>query len=84
MQQPNPTENEFAPVSWSDTTIQMFSPHKLIVESATMIFIISFLLLNVMILIWKGPTLDPVVSMLGLFAVFATLALAIKQYASFR
>jgi len=81
---PNPTDNEFKGVSWSDTTIQMFSPHKLIVESATMIFIISFLLLNVMILVWKGPTLDPVVSMLGLFAVFATLALAIKQYASFR
>ena len=81
---PNHTENEFKPVSWTDTTIQMFSPHKILVESATMIFIISFLLLNMMILVWKGPTLDPVVSMLGLFAVFATLALAIKQYASFR
>lgn len=81
---PNPVENEFSPTTWTNTTIQMLSPHKLLVESATMIFIISFLLLNVMVLIWKGPTLDPVTSMLGLFAVFATLALAIKQYASFR
>ena len=81
---PNPVENEFSPTTWTNTPIQMLSPHTLLVESATMLFSISFVLLNVLVLIWKGPTLDPVTSMLSLFAVFATLAIAIKQYASFR
>ena len=66
------------------TTLAMFSPKKILVESATMIFIIAFMLLDIVILAFKGPTLDPMESMLALVLLFVTFLVAGRQYASFR
>jgi flagellar biogenesis protein FliO len=62
----------------------MFSPNKILVESSTMIFIIAFMLFNMVILLYFGRTMTPSQSMLGLVALFLTFVLAGRQYASFR
>ena len=64
--------------------VAMFSPNKILVESATMIFIIAFMLLDIAILMWKGPTMTPTQSMMGLVGLFITFLVAGRQYASFR
>ncbi len=66
------------------TTVAMFSPNKILVESATMIFIIAFMLLDVVILLYKGPSMSPTQSMLALVGLFVVFLLAGRQYASFR
>ena len=66
------------------TTLAMFSPKKILVESATMIFIIAFMLMDIVILAFKGPTMQPMESMLCLLLLFATFLIAGRQYASFR
>ncbi len=66
------------------TTLAMFSPKKILVESATMIFIISFMLLDIVILAFKGPEMQPMESMMALLLLFATFLIAGRQYASFR
>ena len=66
------------------TTVAMFSPNKILVESATMIFIIAFMLLDVVILLYKGPSMSPPQSMLALVGLFVVFLLAGRQYASFR
>ena len=66
------------------TTVAMFSPNKILVESATMIFIIAFMLLDVVILLYKGPSMSPTQSMLALDGLFVVFLLAGRQYASFR
>jgi len=68
----------------TDTTMEMFSPNKMLVESATMIFIISFMLLITSVMLWKGPTMDPTWSMIAIMGVFLTFFLAVRQYAAFR
>jgi len=68
----------------ADTTMEMFAPNKMLVESATMIFIISFMLLITSIMLWKGPSMDPTFSMVAIFGVFFTFFLAVRQYAAFR
>jgi len=65
-------------------SVSMFSPNKIMVESATMIFIISFMLFNIVILLYYGSTMTPAQSMLGLVGLFLTFVLAGRQYASFR
>ena len=67
-----------------DTTIQMLSPNKMMVESATMIFILAFMLFNIVILIYKGPTMSPTQSMLLLMGLMLTFVIAGRTYASFR
>ena len=62
----------------------MFSPNKIMVESATMIFILSFMLFNMVILLYYGATMTPAQSMLGLVGLFLTFVIAGRQYASFR
>tara|TARA_R110000787_G_scaffold155027_2_gene268739 strand:+ start:1389 stop:1640 length:252 start_codon:yes stop_codon:yes gene_type:complete len=64
--------------------VAMFSPNKILVESATMIFIIAFMLLNIVVLIYKGPELGSTESMIGVMALFVTFLIAGRQYASFR
>lgn len=64
--------------------VSMFSPNKIMVESATMIFILAFMLFNMVILIYKGNDLSPVEAMMGLIGLFVTFVLAGRQYASFR
>ena len=66
------------------TTVAMFSPNKILVESSTMIFIIAFMLLDIAILIWKGPTMTSTQSLVGLVGLFVTFMVAGRQYASFR
>ena len=66
------------------TTLAMFSPKKILVESATMIFIIAFMLMDIVILAFKGPTMQPMESVLCLLLLFATFLIAGRQYASFR
>jgi hypothetical protein len=68
----------------ADTTMEMFAPNKMLVESATMIFIISFMLLITSVMLWKGPSMDPTFSMIAIFGVFFTFFLAVRQYAAFR
>tara|TARA_Y100001973_G_C5129580_1_gene297000 strand:+ start:449 stop:709 length:261 start_codon:yes stop_codon:yes gene_type:complete len=67
-----------------DTTMEMFAPNKMLVESATMIFIIAFSLLITSVMLWKGPSMDPTFSMLAIFGLFFTFFLAVRQYAAFR
>jgi hypothetical protein len=67
-----------------DTTIQMLSPNKIMVESATMIFILAFMLFNMVILIYKGPSMSPTQSMLLLMGLMLTFVVAGRTYASFR
>tara|TARA_R110002020_G_scaffold53854_5_gene150266 strand:- start:5829 stop:6065 length:237 start_codon:yes stop_codon:yes gene_type:complete len=64
--------------------VSMFSPNKIMVESATMIFILAFMLFNMVILIYKGNDMSPVEAMMGLIGLFVTFVLAGRQYASFR
>ena len=64
--------------------VSMFSPNKIMVESATMIFIISFMLFNMAVLLYYGASMSPAQSMLGLVGLFLTFVIAGRQYASFR
>ena len=68
----------------ADTTMEMFAPNKMLVERATMIFIIAFMLLLTSVMLWKGPSMDPTFSMVAIFGVFFTFFLAVRQYAAFR
>jgi hypothetical protein len=71
-------------VSWSSATIDILSPKKLLVESATMIYIISFILFSFTVLVWKGPALGTSAVMAMFFGLILTGTIAIRQYASFR
>jgi len=71
-------------VSWSSATIDILSPKKLLVESATMIYIIAFILFSMVILVWKGPALGTSAVMAMFFGLILTGTIAIRQYASFR
>ena len=64
--------------------VSMFSPNKIMVESATMIFILAFMLFNIVILLYYNSSLTPAQSMLGLVGLFLTFVVAGRQYASFR
>lgn len=71
-------------VNWTSTTLDILSPKKMLVESATMIFILAFMLFSLVILIWKGPTLGTGEMMAMFFGLILTVTIAIRQYASFR
>jgi positive regulator of sigma E activity len=71
-------------VSWSSATLDIMSPKKMIVESATMIYIIAFMLFSFVILVWKGPSLGTGEMMAMFFGLILTKDIAIRQYASFR
>tara|TARA_R100000081_G_C4652695_1_gene83583 strand:- start:175 stop:447 length:273 start_codon:yes stop_codon:yes gene_type:complete len=89
---PNPAERKMAEAYQSEftglnpmhTTMQMFSPNRLLVESATMIFIIAFGLFLGLTLIWKGSTLESTTLAFVMMGVFLTFFIAVRQYASFR
>jgi len=71
-------------VSWSSATVDILSPKKMLVESATMIYIIAFMMFTLVILIWKGPHLGTGEMMALFFGLILTTTLAIRQYAAFR
>lgn len=67
-----------------DTTVQFMSPNKMLVESATMIFIISFMLAMFVMLVWRGSSLSSTQVMFSVFGLFFTFGIAVRQFASFR
>jgi len=71
-------------VNWSATTVGLMSPNKMLVESATMIFILAFMLFSMVMLVWKGPSLGTGEMMAMFFGLILTATLAIRQYAAFR
>jgi len=71
-------------VNWTSTTLDILSPKKMLVESATMIFILAFMLFSLTILLWKGPSLGTGEMMAMFFGLILTVTIAIRQYASFR
>jgi len=71
-------------VSISSATLDILSPKKMIVESATMIYIIAFILFSLVVLVWKGPALGTSAVMAMFFGLILTGTIAIRQYASFR
>ncbi len=71
-------------VNWSSAMVDMFSPKVMLVESATMIFIIAFMLFSLTMLIWKGPSLGTGEMMAMFFGLLLTMTIAIRQYAAFR
>ena len=71
-------------VSLSSATLDILSPKKFIVESATMIYIIAFILFSLVVLVWKGPSLGTSAVMAMFFGLILTGTIAIRQYASFR
>ncbi len=71
-------------VSWSSATLDIMSPKKMIVESATMIYIIAFMLFSFVILVWKGPSLGTGEMMAMFLGLILPTTIAIRQYASFR
>ena len=66
------------------TTVEFMSPNKMLVESATMIFIISFMLAMFVMLVWRGSELTSSQVLMGAFGLLFTFAIAVRQFASFR
>jgi len=77
-------ETQGPSVNVYSTTVDFFSPNKMLVESVTMIYIIAFMLMMLVIFAWRGPSLSPTQMMLGFFGLIFTSSVAIRQYASFR
>ena len=71
-------------VNWANTLDAFVSPNKMLVESATMIFIIAFMLFSLVTLIWRGQNLNATEMMMGFFGLIFTMSVAIRQFASFR
>ena len=65
-------------------TVELLSPNKMLVESATMIYILSFMLALFVMLIWKGSSLTSGQVLLGALGLMFTLSIAVRQFASFR
>ncbi len=71
-------------VDWASQTVGILSPNKMLVESATMIYILSFMMFSMVMLIWKGPSLGTGEMMAMFFGLLLTMSIAIRQYAAFR
>ena len=71
-------------MNWASASVDLFSPRKMLVESATMIYIITFTLVSFVILVWKGASLTAGQMMSAFFGLILTFSVAIRQFASFR
>ena len=71
-------------INWASSTVDLLSPNKMLVESATMIFILAFMMFSLTVLIWKGPTLGTGEMMAMFFGLILTVTIAVRQYAAFR
>ena len=71
-------------VDWATQSVAILSPNKMLVESATMIYILSFMMFSLVMLIWKGPSLGTGEMMAMFFGLLLTMSIAIRQYAAFR
>ena len=67
-----------------NATGMIMSPNKMLVESATMIFIISFMLAMFVMLVWRGSSLSSTQVLMGAFGLIFTFGIAVRQFASFR
>ena len=67
-----------------DMSVQFISPNKMLVESATMIFIIAFLLCCFTVLVARGSSLNSNQLLAGVLGLMLTFTIAVRQYASFR
>jgi|11_taG_2_1085331.scaffolds.fasta_scaffold04145_3 positive regulator of sigma E activity len=65
-------------------TVELLSPNKMLVESATMIYILSFMIAIFVMLVWKGSSLSSGQVLLGALGLMFTLSIAVRQFASFR
>lgn len=70
--------------NWASASVTLLSPQKMLVESATMIFIIAFMLGGLMIMLWKGATMTTSQIMGFFFGLLFTFTVAVRQYSSFR
>ena len=59
-------------VNLYNTTVEFLSPNKMLVESATMIYILSFMLALFVMLVWKGSSLSSVQVLLGALGLMFT------------
>jgi len=73
-----------AEINWASAGVNLLSPQKMLVESATMIFIISFILVGFLIMMWKGPDMSTSQIMGFFFGMLFTFTVAVRQYSSFR
>ena len=71
-------------VNLYNTTVEFLSPNKMLVESATMIYILSFMLALFSMLVWKGSSLSSTQVLFGALGLMLTLSIAVRQFASFR
>ena len=71
-------------INWASSTVGLMSPNKILVESATMIFILAFMLFSLVVLMWKGPSLGTGEMMAMFFGLVLTVSIAVRQYAAFR
>tara|TARA_R110002110_G_C12929974_1_gene668196 strand:+ start:207 stop:464 length:258 start_codon:yes stop_codon:yes gene_type:complete len=71
-------------INWASSTVDLLSPNKMLVESATMIFILAFMLFSLVVLMWKGPSLGTGEMMAMFFGLILTVTIAVRQYAAFR
>lgn len=71
-------------VNLYNTTVEFMSPNKYLVESATMIYIISFMIAMFVMLVWKGGSLSSSQVLFGALGLIFTMSVAVRQFASFR
>jgi small-conductance mechanosensitive channel len=71
-------------VNLYNTTVEFMSPNKYLVESATMIYIISFMIAMFVMLVWKGGDLSSTQVLFGALGLIFTMSVAVRQFASFR
>tara|TARA_R100000329_G_scaffold133250_2_gene112935 strand:- start:16 stop:261 length:246 start_codon:yes stop_codon:yes gene_type:complete len=71
-------------INWASASVNLLSPKKMLVESATMIYIIAFMLLGLTIMIWKGDEMGTGQIMGFMFGLLFTMTVAVRQYSSFR
>tara|TARA_R110000803_G_scaffold117235_2_gene185778 strand:- start:225 stop:470 length:246 start_codon:yes stop_codon:yes gene_type:complete len=67
-----------------DMSVSFISPNKMLVESATMIFIIAFFLCCFTVLVARGSSMTSNQLLAGVFGLFLTFTIAVRQFASFR
>lgn len=70
--------------NWASASVSLLSPQKMLVESATMIFIIAFMMVGFSIMLWKGSTMTTSQIMGFFFGLLFTFTIAVRQYSSFR
>ena len=77
-------QQQYAEMNWMNASIDLFSPRKMLVESTTMIYIITFMMICFAILVWRGAQMNTTQMMGMFFGLLFTFMVAVRQYSSFR